>query len=136
MDIQWIIVAKAYKLKDEFLSIDEIVNQFTIHNGNKALIYLIMKANFSATETLSHKIITIKIKHDRLGELKSYDIKYKVPELNTLVNMNTYLIYQLFLGFEYIGRYIFTVSVDGDYKNEESINVIRKELDNERVKDN
>jgi hypothetical protein len=116
------------------LSIDNAINQFTIYEGiNKASVYLIAKAIFSPPETLENRGLNLKISHDKMGELYTFENLYKIPDLSTLVNMITYLVYPLSLEFPHTGKYTFIISIDGKYKNEESIDVIHKELKDERI---
>jgi hypothetical protein len=135
MDIQWVIIARSYKLNpNKTLSIDNATDQFVIYGKiNIVSLSLIAKVNFSPIETLMDKTITLKIKHDKDGELYSYINPYKVPDLSTLVNMTTYLVYPLALEFPYTGKYTFEMFIDNQYKNEESIDVIHKEIKDAKI---
>jgi hypothetical protein len=126
MEIQWVILAQDYLLsKKRNLSIVGIIDQFTIHGDkNKASMYLIAKVIFNPKEAWENKVITLRVDHDKYGELKSFDKPYKVPDLNTLVNRITYWVTSLSnIEFVYAGKYTFTILIDGAYKNEESIDV-------------
>jgi hypothetical protein len=137
MEIQWVIIARSYQMISGNLSIDNAINQFTIYGGiNKASLFLITKVLFNPAETLENRVLTIKISHDKMGELYSFENTYQIPNLSTLVNMITYLVYPLSLEFPDTGKYTFAIFIDGEYKNEESIDVIHKELKDARIQSN
>jgi len=53
--------------------------------------------------------------------------------VSTLLNMTTYLNYPLTLEFKDTGKYTFKMLIDDIYKNEESLDVIHKELKDARI---
>jgi len=126
MEIQWIIIAQAYRLnEDRTLNIGRIVHRFTIYGENRtASIYLLAKVYFNPAEAGESKIITLQVNHDKIGKLESFRMPYKVPNLITVVNRITYIAINLDkIEFQDAGTYTFTMLVDGEYKNEESIEV-------------
>jgi hypothetical protein len=135
MDVHWIVLARSCQLnKNKTLSIDSITDQFVIYGGiNIVNLELIAKVAFNPIETLENRIITLKIEHDKSGILNTFKHTYKIPDLSTLLNMTTYLVYPLALEFKDTGKYTFKMLIDDIFKNEESLDVIHKELKDARI---
>lgn len=128
MDIQWIIIARQFEQSaiTKNISIIEVIDQFTVNEINQPSFDVIAKVNYSLTEASESKRITLEISHDKNGELRTIEEIYQVPDLDTLVNRTTFRVYRLIdIEFPYTGKYTFTIYIDGEYKNEESIDVIK-----------
>jgi hypothetical protein len=126
MDIQWVIFAQSYKLnEDKTLDIGKISHHANIVGKyNKFPAILIAKPIYSPIEAGENKKVTIELTHDKNGYIFSKDIPHKIPDLYTWESTITYIILKFEpLELPYPGGYTFSVYVNGEYKNRESIEV-------------
>lgn len=126
MDIRWVIIADEGRLNN-----DKSYDILRIRDGAKICgefntfpIMLIMKVHFVPTEVKENKIITLKVIHDKRGEVFSRNIPYTVPDLETWANRETYIQIKIReFKFSYSGFYDFKLFIDSEYKNETSLEV-------------
>jgi hypothetical protein len=137
MDIQWVIFAQSFTLnEDRTLDIGKISHHANIFGKlNKFPAILIAKPIFSPIEAGENKKVTIELTHDKKGYVFSKDILYKIPDLSIWESTITYIILKLEpLELQYSGGYTFSLYVDGEYKNGESIEVTDlMEKNNEKI---
>lgn len=126
MNIQWVILAREKKVNtDKTIDIYGICHHFNRESGLVRLpIYLIAKVNYSPNEAGVQKMIGLEIAHREKGIIKQEDTIYKVPDLNSWMTETLYIaipLCEMDLEIKYEGEYIFSLSIDGEYKNEERL---------------
>lgn len=127
MDIQWIILARGCRLNaDRTVDILGIGHVFNVPDASSLLnVHLVAKASFEPQETSEYKTVRLRVEHmQRKQVIHSLDLPYRVPDLATASSSTTYL--DLFLDgivLPYSGKYVFTLHVDGEYKNQELVEV-------------
>jgi hypothetical protein len=127
MDIQWVMLAQEIKIRrNKMVDIKGIFHRYVVYRGlnDEIPLLLIYKANIAPSEANETREVSLKVKHEKNGGLITYQMLYHVPDLSTLVNGVTYIAMKADgIGFEYPGIHTFEFWVDGEYKNEESIDV-------------
>lgn len=126
MEMKWVIIARGHRLENRNLDIWNVLDQLTVYGRkNRFSIHIITKVHFNPNEAWENKKLTLQINHNKRGELHSYERQYQVPDFNTLLNFTTYIVWEMSdIEFQYEGIHTFKILVDGEYKNDESIDVI------------
>jgi len=124
MDIQWVIIAQGHKLHtNKTIDIYGICHHFTKVDGlTKAPVELIAKMIITPNESGTRKVIGLTISHREKGIIDKREGIYDLPDLESWMTETPY-IYLLLNEIEliYDGEYIFSISVDSEYKNEERL---------------
>lgn len=141
MDIQWVIIAQGHKLHpNKTIDIYRISHRVTVSKElNKAPIELFAKVLSNPIEVGTTKKLCLNVTHRDKGLLRTYDLRYQVPNLDSWMHETPYIFYKLNkLELPYTGEYIFSLLIDGEYKNEEKLIVIYADggQQNERIESN
>ena len=84
-------------------------------------IHLIAKVNMMPNEESTEKILKVEIIHNDYAQ--TFEMPYKLPSWDVWINeYEPYIVIPLRNMKYNVGRYTFRISVDGELKNEESIN--------------
>lgn len=124
MDIQWVILAQGHKIyANKTIDIYGICHHFNrIFGLAKAPIQLIAKINFSPNEAGTQKLMGLTIAHMDRGMVAEDEELYTLPNLKSWGTETTYIVIPLgSIELVHKGEYVFTLSIDGEPKNEERL---------------
>lgn len=129
MDIQWLIIARAYSIDREgCLDIGGICQRIAFDAPPyRASFVLLAKIQATPLEVGDEKRITVRIAHEFPGLESSFDVRYRVPDLSAWAVGRPFIAHP-FTDFEFprAGEYVFELAVDGEVKNQESITILER----------
>jgi hypothetical protein len=131
MDIQWVILARKFKLNtDKTIDIETIFHHINVSkDNNKVDFNLIAKVNILPTEVGKTKELMLVISNRENEYKKGYYLnQYVIPSLKEWANNLPYITVEIENEeLPYSGDYTFDLYVDKEYKNGETIGVSYRE---------
>jgi hypothetical protein len=125
MEIQWIILSIEYLLgrDSKLFNIVGIAHRINLDKyQGEGTLHIIAKINMMPHEESTEKKLKLEIIHN--DKVQTFNVLYKLPSWDVWINeWEPYIAIPL-RNMKYDeGRYTFRISVDGEFKNEEVLNV-------------
>jgi hypothetical protein len=122
MDIQWVILARAWRVSDN--GTIDIAGTFDYMGANPPHYYgtLVVLAKVKADPTEIGKKVKVTLQLHRKGEglVESLDVVYDIPDLSIWAKATPYISFDIDrFPFKKLGEYSFDILMDGEFKNRE-----------------